>query len=362
MIRPVNTDDACDIARIYNRYVTDTTVSFETEPLSEEAMRQRIDSIVADGFPYFVWVENAKVVAYCYAHLWKERAAYRHTWENTIYIAPEWQGLGIGRALMGRLVDECRHRGAHALIACITAENSGSIGFHRSLGFRQVSCFEGVGEKFGRRLDVVDMQLDMELIMNEKNDAASDNMALLGSGEWMNGFAEDLSHRLVQCEELCFALNALSPSRVAERSDMIRRIFGSIGEGFTVHSPFHCDFGSNIRVGKNFVGNFNLTILDEAPVTVGDNVFVGPNVSICTVIHSFDADERNSGIMRALPVVIGDNVWIAANVVILPGVNIGAGAVVGAGSVVTKDIPAGMLAVGNPCRPVRPITGGSPVL
>lgn len=182
-----------------------------------------------------------------------------------------------------------------------------------------------------------------------------DNMTLLGSGEWMNGFAEDLGIRLRRCEELCFTLNALSPSRVDERKQLIREIFGSIGARFTIHSPFHCDFGSNISVGENFVGNFNLTILDEAKVTIGNNVFVGPNVSMCTVIHALDAEPRNNGIMKALPISIGDNVWIAANVVILPGVTIGDRAVIGAGSVVTKSIPSGMLAVGNPCRPVRAI-------
>lgn len=182
-----------------------------------------------------------------------------------------------------------------------------------------------------------------------------DNMTLLGSGEWMDGFADELGVGLRRCEELCFTFNALPPSRVDERKRLIREIFGSIGERFTIHSPFHCDFGSNISVGENFVGNFNLTILDEAKVTIGNNVFVGPNVSMCTVIHALDAEQRNSGIMKALPITIGDNVWIAANVVILPGVTIGDRAVIGAGSVVTKSIPSGMLAVGNPCRPVRAI-------
>ena len=160
MIRPVSPADAADIAGIYNHFITDTTVSFETEPLSVDGMRARIVSL-AGSFPYLVWIEGDRVVAYCYAHPWKERAAYSHTWETTIYIDPRWQGRGIGSRLMDGLIAECRSRGAYVLIACITAENAGSIAFHRALGFRQVSHFDGVGEKFGRRLDVVDMQFDL---------------------------------------------------------------------------------------------------------------------------------------------------------------------------------------------------------
>lgn len=160
MIRPVSPEDAADIVGIYNHFITDTTVSFETEPLSVSMMRTRIESL-SPAFPYLVWVNSGRVVAYCYAHPWKERAAYCYTWETTIYIAPEWNGRGIGSRLMERLVGECRRLGAHVLIACITAENAGSLAFHRAIGFRQVSFFEGVGEKFGRSLDVIDMQLDL---------------------------------------------------------------------------------------------------------------------------------------------------------------------------------------------------------
>ncbi len=179
---------------------------------------------------------------------------------------------------------------------------------------------------------------------------------LLGSGRWTDGFADGIGDALARCEELCFRLNTTSPSRRAEREAIVREIFGRIGERFVIHSPFHCDFGFNLHVGEGFVGNFNLTILDEADVTIGDNVFIGPNTTICTVIHAFDAPGRNAGVMRALPVTIGDNVWIAANVVILPGVTIGAGAVVGAGSVVTRDVAPGALVAGNPARFIRQAT------
>ncbi|MCM1515737.1 MAG: sugar O-acetyltransferase [Paraprevotella sp.] len=189
-----------------------------------------------------------------------------------------------------------------------------------------------------------------------------DNISQLRTGVWMDGFGEDIRAVLERCAELCFRLNSLPPSDRDGRSALVRELFGSIGDGFIIHSPFRCDFGNNIHVGKNFIGNFNLAILDEADVIIGDNVFIGPNTTLCTITHALDAQQRNAGIMRALPISIGDNVWIASNVVVLPGVTIGEGAVIGAGSVVTKDIPPRSLAVGNPCRVLREIGEADKVL
>ncbi|MDE5750310.1 MAG: sugar O-acetyltransferase, partial [Duncaniella sp.] len=160
----------------------------------------------------------------------------------------------------------------------------------------------------------------------------------------MNGFTDGLRSALAECEERCHQLNMLAPSRSEEREALIRRIFGSIGEKFIVHSPMHCDFGFNIHIGENFASNFNLTILDEAEVRIGDNVFIGPNATLSTITHDLRYAQRNAGIMKALPITIGNNVWIASNVTILPGVTVGDGAVIGAGSVVTRDIPANTLA------------------
>lgn len=182
-----------------------------------------------------------------------------------------------------------------------------------------------------------------------------ENFEKLKSGEWTDGFAAGIADALDKCEEECFKFNSLPPLHKEERRQIIRQLFGSIGEKFTINPPFHCDFGFNIHVGNNFVGNFNLVILDEADVTIGDNVFIGPNVSLCTVIHAMTPEERNRGIMRSLPITIGDNVWIASNVVVLPGVTIGEGAVVGAGSVVTKDVEPFTLVAGNPTRIIKKI-------
>ena len=181
-------------------------------------------------------------------------------------------------------------------------------------------------------------------------------MLCMQNGEWVPGIRPDVSEKLTEVADKCFRYNSLPPSRIGEREALIRQIVGRIGERFVINSPFHCDFGCYISIGENFVANFNLTILDEAQVTIGDNVFLGPNCSIYTIIHALTATERNEGIMTSKPVSIGDDVWISGDCKILPGVEIGAGCVIGAGSVVTKSIPAGVLAVGNPCKVVRKIT------
>lgn len=159
MIREVKPqEDAAAITAIYNEYILHSTISFETEPLTIEAMRDRIAHI-AETYPYFVAEEEGVITGYCYAHPWKERAAYGHTLETTVYLSPEYQSRGTGRQLMSRLIDECRHRGYRALIACITGNNEASRTFHARLGFKQVSLFTEVGYKLGQWLDVVDYEL-----------------------------------------------------------------------------------------------------------------------------------------------------------------------------------------------------------
>lgn len=177
----------------------------------------------------------------------------------------------------------------------------------------------------------------------------------LRSGAWMNGFTPDIHAALARCEDLCFRLNTTSPSHTVERENIIREILPFVGKRPVIHSPFLCDFGFNIHIGDNFVGNFNLTILDEAEVNIGNNVFIGPNTTLCTIVHAENAAERNEGIMRAAPITIGNDVWIAASVTVLPGVTIGDGAIIGAGSVVICDVAPRTLVAGNPARFIRDI-------
>lgn len=160
MIRKVKTDDAADIVEIYNYYIEETTVSFETTPLTVKQMGERITEI-SRLFPYFVYEIDGRVAGYAYVHKWKERAAYSNTLETTIYLDRNVKHKGIGTELMRRIICECRNCGFRVLIACITGENSESIEFHKSLGFSKASLFHNVGEKFGRFLDVVDMELQL---------------------------------------------------------------------------------------------------------------------------------------------------------------------------------------------------------
>ncbi len=158
MIRPVHSADAPAIASIYADYVRDTTVSFELTPPTIQQMQERIAALSVQ-YPYFAYERDGQLLGYCYAHAWKERAAYTHTWETTIYLAPTAKECGIGTALMQRLIEACRAAGCHALIACITDDNMASRAFHEKLGFRKVSHFSQVGFKFGQWLDVTDYQL-----------------------------------------------------------------------------------------------------------------------------------------------------------------------------------------------------------
>ena len=158
MIRQVKAEDAAQIASIYNHYINETTVTFENEALSYREMKDRINAI-STSCPYFVYEENGAILGYCYAHPWKERAAYAKTYEISIYLDKNATGKNIGTKLIQKLIEECKKINCHALIACITAENEGSIRFHLRHGFKQVSSFKEVGYKFNRYLDVNDYEL-----------------------------------------------------------------------------------------------------------------------------------------------------------------------------------------------------------
>lgn len=160
---------------------------------------------------------------------------------------------------------------------------------------------------------------------------------------------------LERSKDIQFEFNSIKPSMRKERADIIKRLFGSVGKNVLIESPFSCDLGYNISVGDNFYANHGCVILDCARVTIGDNVFLAPQVGIYAAGHPIDYKARNEGYNIAKPVTIGDNVWIGGGVRIIGGVTIGSGSVIGAGSVVISDIPENVVAVGNPCRVVRKI-------
>lgn len=175
------------------------------------------------------------------------------------------------------------------------------------------------------------------------------------NGEIYNAIHPEFIHRLEVTRERLWEFNNMQPSKKDERIALFRSIIGDCGETFHINRPFLCDYGCNIHIGNNFFANFNLTILDEARVTIGDNVFIGPNVSIYTACHPIEPEARNTGVEWAEPVTIGNSVWIGGSATILPGVTIGDNCVIGAGSVVTKDIPSNTVVAGNPAKVIKHI-------
>ena len=151
-------------------------------------------------------------------------------------------------------------------------------------------------------------------------------------------------------------VNKMIPYPGEELNSLFKAFLGSFGDGSMIVPPFYCDYGINIKIGKNSYFNMNCTFLDVCEIRIGDNVFVGPNTAFYTPCHPVHKDFRYKGLEYGKPIVIKDNVWIGGNVVILPGVTIGDGAVIGAGSVVTKDVDPMTIVAGNPAKVIRKIT------
>ena len=158
------------------------------------------------------------------------------------------------------------------------------------------------------------------------------------------------------CLDRLHGYNQLLPSQQKEKTELLRQMFAEIGEGCYVETPFFSNFGGrNVHFGKYVYANFNLTLVDDTHIHVGDYTMFGPNVTVATAGHPIQPDLRRHGLQYNMPVHIGKNCWIGAGAIILPGVTIGDNVVIGAGSVVTKDIPSNVVAVGNPCRVLRPV-------
>ncbi len=159
-----------------------------------------------------------------------------------------------------------------------------------------------------------------------------------------------------KAKALCFEYNQLSPNEKDAQRVILNKLLGKMGKEVIVTPPFWCDYGYNITVGDYFYSNHNLIITDGAKVTFGDHVFIAPNCCFTTAEHALDPEMRKAGIEVAKPITVGSNVWIGAGSTILAGVTIGSGSVIGAGSVVKKSIPENVVAVGVPCKVLRPIT------
>ena len=179
-------------------------------------------------------------------------------------------------------------------------------------------------------------------------------------------FAEGMPEERTKAHRLCKLYNDTFETEIEKRGEILDELMPNKGENVYLQGPIYFDFGTNISMGDNSYANFNFTVLDEGKVTIGNSVFIGPNVVMATAIHPLCYEDRNSffntktgtvtNLEYTAPITIEDNCWIAASVTICGGVTIGEGCMIGAGSVVTKDIPPHSLAVGNPCRVIRQIT------
>jgi maltose O-acetyltransferase len=164
----------------------------------------------------------------------------------------------------------------------------------------------------------------------------------------------ELSRRAL---DLVNAYNATTVRQDPLRRQVLTELLGSIGEGTEIRPPFYVDYGTHIRIGARCFANFGLVALDPAPITIGDDVQIGPNVQLLTATHPLEPQPRRDKWEAARPVTIGDNVWLGGGVIVLPGVTIGENTVVGAGAVVTRDLPANVVAAGNPARIIRSLEG-----
>ena len=174
------------------------------------------------------------------------------------------------------------------------------------------------------------------------------------AGELYDAFLDkSLAEDRIRAKCLCHKFNVLSPDKLDERKAILKELLGKTKKSFYIEQNFWCDYGYNIEVGENFYANHDCVMLDPAKITFGDNVFIAPQCGFYTAGHPLDVEARNSGLEYAYPITVGNNVWFGGHVSVMPGVTIGDNVVIGAGSVVTKDIPSNVVAVGNPCKVLK---------
>jgi maltose O-acetyltransferase len=180
------------------------------------------------------------------------------------------------------------------------------------------------------------------------------------AGELYNAADPELVADRLHAQHLLYQFNGSRPDAAEARLELLLELIAYFGRGSVIQPSFRCDYGYNLLIGRNVFINYDCVFLDCNRITIGDDVQIGPAVQIYTAQHPTDAEVRRSGLEFALPVTVGDNVWIGGGAILCPGVTIGADTVIGAGSVVTRDLPPSVIAVGNPCRVLRSVLGASP--
>jgi maltose O-acetyltransferase len=183
---------------------------------------------------------------------------------------------------------------------------------------------------------------------------ATEKEKMLAGEPYVAADAQLTAERL-HARRVLHAFNGAAPGDDGAALRALAELFGAFGEGPVVMAPFQCDYGYNLRIGRNGFVNYDCVFLDCAPITIGDDVQIAPGVQLLTATHPVDAALRRSGVESALPITLGDGVWLGGGSIVLPGVTVGDNTVVGAGSVVTRDLPANVVAAGNPCRVLRAI-------
>lgn len=182
-------------------------------------------------------------------------------------------------------------------------------------------------------------------------------MARMHSGRLYRCGTPELFDRQIAAQELMYEYNHTRPSDEDRQMELLGQMFASIAPDSYIEPPFHANWGGqHVHVGRGVYANFNLTLVDDGEIFIGDHVMIGPNVVLCSGTHPICPELRREQYQYNLPIHIGDNVWLGGGAFVMPGVTIGENSVIGAGSIVTRDIPANVIAVGNPCRVVRPIT------
>lgn len=179
------------------------------------------------------------------------------------------------------------------------------------------------------------------------------NKELMLQGESYYADDKELLNERTYAKDICCKFNASMHSDYDQNMTMLQELLQTTRDDFYLTAPFYCDYGYNIKIGQQFYCNHNTVMLDGAPITFGDRVFIGPNCSFSTATHPLDYKTRAQGLEQALPISVGDDVWFGSNVVVVQGITIGSRVVIGAGSVVTRDIPDDVIAFGNPCRVQR---------